>query len=102
MGMLVGERIGADRAGLPRSIVLAASPTAVYALGRHRSGSFMGWKKLQPLLKIDRTRLEVRHKRHLSYREIDLVDSTTGATLKVEAQNIGNLGAKKFLDSVAP
>lgn len=97
MGMVVGERVAATKAGLPLSIVLAASPTAVYALGRHRTGPFMGWKKLSPLLKIDRTHLEIRHRRHFSYREIDLIDTTTGAKLRVEAQDIGNLGIKKFL-----
>ncbi|HEY5980034.1 MAG TPA: hypothetical protein VIT41_10410 [Microlunatus sp.] len=56
MGMVVGERMAATKAGLPLSIVLAASPTAVYAL-----------------------------------------DTTTGAKLRVEAQNVGNLGIKKFL-----
>ena len=97
LGMVVGERIGAQRAGMPPSIVLAVSATAVYALGRPRSGLFGGWDKLTPLLKIDRQHLEVRHRRRLSYRRIDLIDTTTGAAFSVEAQNIGNLGITKFL-----
>lgn len=97
LGMIVGEQIGAARVGMPPSVVLAVSPTTVYALGRRRTGMFMGWSTLDPLLKIDRRHLEVRSRRRISHREIVLVDTTTGSEFRVEAQNIGNLGAKRFL-----
>jgi len=75
--------------------VLAATPTVIYALAGivrtvHGLEDAVAAAQDRPDAPRDPTR------RHFSYREIDVVDITTGTKLSVEAQNIG-LGINKFL-----
>jgi hypothetical protein len=100
LGYLAGQRRAADQAGMPGTLVLAASPSTVYALGRARLGLVGGWRDLTPLVKIERRHLRVEHRLRGVVMQIDLTDTTTGSTLKVEARLLGNLGVTDFLENL--
>ncbi len=84
----------------PCTLLPAASPTSVYALGRDRLGVVGGWRNLTPLLKIERRHLRVAHRLRGVVMQIDLTDTTTGSTFEVEARPMGNLGVTEFLQNL--
>jgi hypothetical protein len=99
LGYLAGERVAADQAGTPGTLVLAVSPSTLYVLGRHRLGLVGGWRTLTPLAKIDRRHLLVEHRRRGLVKQIDFTDTTTGSKLEVEARLLGNLGVTDRLQN---
>ncbi|MET0813118.1 MAG: hypothetical protein ABWY03_08690 [Microbacterium sp.] len=96
-GAAIGQRINASAKGVYPTYVLAVSATKLYILGRHKSGSVGGWKKVEPVTQIDRSNLTVARKRHGTTSVIELTDTSTGTTLEFEPQHIGGLGLKGLL-----
>ncbi|OZE37637.1 MULTISPECIES: hypothetical protein [unclassified Rhodococcus (in: high G+C Gram-positive bacteria)] len=99
-GLMVGRGSAARRQKMPPSVVLAVSETTLYALGRRRSGLFGSWRHQQLLVKIARTHLEITHRQRGTVLHITLADKTSGIALDVEAALVGNLGIRKFLDTI--
>ncbi|MET0296304.1 MAG: hypothetical protein ABWY55_09420 [Microbacterium sp.] len=99
-GAAIGQRINASSKGVYPTYVLAVSATKLYVLGRHKSGSVGGWKKLEPVAQIDRTNLAVARQRHGTVSALELTDTSTGSTLEFEPQHIGGLGLKDLLASL--
>ncbi|KQQ94183.1 hypothetical protein ASF62_08570 [Leifsonia sp. Leaf325] len=95
-GMLAQRANSASKGSYP-SIVLAASATRLYVLGRTSTGLVGGWKHLHPVTYIERANLAVERHQRGTVRVIGLTDTTTGTTLEFEAQNIGGLGLKDLL-----
>ncbi|MET1016563.1 MAG: hypothetical protein ABWX76_07075 [Leifsonia flava] len=95
-GMLAQRANSASKGSYP-SIVLAASATRLYVLGRTSTGLVGGWKNLHPVTYIERSNLAVERHQRGTVRVIGLTDTTTGTTLEFEAQNIGGLGLKDLL-----
>ncbi|MFJ2535433.1 hypothetical protein [Microbacterium maritypicum] len=98
-GMLAQRAHSASMGSYP-SIVLAVSPTKLYVLGRRRTGLVGGWKDLALVAHIDRADLTVHTRHSGTVRVIELTDDTTGNVLEFEAQNIGGLGLKEFLNEL--
>ncbi|MCT9821385.1 hypothetical protein N3K63_13960 [Microbacterium sp. W1N] len=96
-GAAIGQRVNASLKGVYPTYVLAVSATTLYLLGRQKSGSVGGWKKLEPITQIDRSNLAVARKRHGTVSTLELTDTSTGATLEFEPKRIGNLGLKDLL-----
>jgi hypothetical protein len=96
-GAMVAQRTASAAQHSYPSIVLALSPTRLYVLGRKSTGLVGGWKHLHPVAYIERSNLSVSHDRHGTVRVIGLTDTTTGATLEFDVQNIGDLGIKELL-----
>ncbi|MET0715420.1 MAG: hypothetical protein ABWY57_10955 [Mycetocola sp.] len=101
VGGLIGQRVASASKGSYPSIVLAASPKKLHILGRERTGVVGGWKNLHPVAYIERNNLDVKDHHHGTVHVIELTDTTTGTTLEFEQQNIGNLGLKDLLKSLA-
>lgn len=99
-GGAIGQRISASAKGVFPSYVLAVSPTKLYILGRHKSGTVGGWKKVELVTHIDRSNVVVAHKRHGASSALELTDSSTGTILEFEPQRIGSLGLKDLLASL--
>lgn len=99
-GAMVSQRANSASKGSYPSIVLAASTTRLYVLGRSTTGLVGGWKHLHPVAHIDRSNLAVAHHHSGPVRVIELTDTTTGTKLEFEAQNIGGLGLKDLLASL--
>jgi hypothetical protein len=95
-GMLAQRAHSASHGSYP-SIVLALTPTRLHVLGRSSTGVVGGWKNLHPVAYIERGNLTVSRRHSGTVRVIELTDSTTGATLEFEAQNIGGLGLNDLL-----
>ncbi|TFV94862.1 hypothetical protein [Orlajensenia leifsoniae] len=96
-GGMLGQRVNASSKGSYPSIVLAASATRLYVLGRTRTGLVGGWKNLHPVTFIERSNLAVDRHQRGTVRVIKLTDTTTDTTIEFEAQNIGGLGLKDLL-----
>lgn len=96
-GGMLGQRANAASRGSFPSIVLALSPTRLHVLGRKSTGLVGGWKNLRPVAYIDRDQLAVQQRQRGTVRVVELSDTSTGATLEFEAQNVGGLGLKELL-----
>lgn len=99
-GGILGQRFASASHGSYPSIVLAASATRLYVLGRTRTGLVGGWKELHPVAHIERANLSIAHHQSGTVRVLELTDTTTGTTLEFEAQNIGGLGLKELLTAL--
>lgn len=96
-GGMIGQRVNAASRGSYPSVVLALSPTRLHVLGRRSTGLVGGWKQLHPVAYIDRDNLSVKRRQRGTVRVIEFVDTSTGAALEFEAQNVGGLGLKELL-----
>lgn len=96
-GGMIGQRVNAASRGSFPSVVLALSASTLYVLGRDRDGLVGGWKHLHPVAHIDRSDLEVQHRRHAAVHIVELTDRRSGATLEFEARHVGGLGLKGLL-----
>ena len=96
-GYLAANAVNQSASGLPPSIVLAVSPTTVYALGRPTAAPFRHWDDLTPLTQFDRSTLRVEHHHAGPIVEIHLSDTASSKSLSVEAKPIGNLGVTNVL-----
>lgn len=99
-GSMIGERVNAASRGSYPSIVLALSPTRLHVLGRRSTGLVGGWKELHPVAYIERDNLSVERRRRGTVRIVELTDTSTGAALEVEAQNVGGLGLDALLEQL--
>lgn len=99
-GGMLGQRVNSAAKGSFPSIVLAASATRLYVLGRTRTGLVGGWKNLHPVTFIERSNLAVKRHQRGTVRVIELTDTTTGTTIEFEALNIGGLGLKDLLAEI--
>ena len=102
VGGMVGGSIFSNLKDVPKSIVLAVSPTTVYVLGRDTQALVGHWDILEPMLKFDRARLLVEVKQTLATLNITLVDTEHDATLELEAKRMGTLGVKGLLELLTP
>lgn len=98
-GMLAQRANAASRGSYP-SLVLALSPTRLYVLGRRSTGLVGGWKKLNQVSTIARANLRIERRPRGTVTVLSLTDTTSGAVLEVEAQNVGGLGLKDLVSSV--
>ena len=98
VGGMVGGKIFSNLKEVPRSIVLAVSPTTVYVLGRDTQALVGHWDILQPMLKFDRAHVHVEVVQTLATLNITLVDTEHGATLELEAKRMGTLGVKALIE----
>jgi hypothetical protein len=98
-GGMIGQRLSSAAHGSYPSIVLAASNSKLYVLGRDSTGLVGGWKHLHPVTHIDRDDLEVKRRHHGAVPVLELTDTTTGTTLEFEPQAIGGLGLKDLLST---
>lgn len=97
LGTAVGGKLFANLKDLPASIVLAVSPTAVYALGRPSIAVVGHWDDLTPMVKFDRRTLEVETHQHTVTLDITLRDTEHDVSLPLEAKRVGSLDAKAFV-----
>ena len=102
VGGMVGGSIFSNLKDVPKSIVLAVSPSTVYVLGRDTQALVGHWDILEPMLKFDRAHLLVEVKQTLATLNITLVDTEHDATLELEAKRMGTLGVKGLLELLAP
>ena len=98
LGSVAGGKLFADAKDMPSSIVLAVSPTAVYALGRNKTGPFGGWDHLTPMVKFDRDHLDVAVHQRAVTLEITLTDTEHDVTLDLEAKRAGTLDVRALLE----
>ena len=96
-GSMLAQRAHSASHGSYPSIVLAASASRVYILGRRFTGLVGGWKDLELVAHIDRSVLDVNTRHSGTVRVIELTDTTTGKTLEFEAQTVGGLGLNDLL-----
>ena len=99
LGSAVGGKLFANLKDMPASIVLAISPTAVYALGRSSSAPWGGhWDDLVPMVRFDRDKLHVDAHQTAMTLEITLTDTEHDVSLELEAKRLGNLDAKAIVE----
>jgi hypothetical protein len=97
-GSAVGGRIFTNLKELPPSIVLAVSETAVYTLGRQKSGLVGGWDRLTKMVKFDRRTLRTEVHQHAATLDITLTDTEHDVSVELEAKRLGNLGVKAVVE----
>ena len=102
---MAGERFNNLVSGSDPSIVLAASATTLYILGRDSTGVAGHWNDLRLVTRIPRRTLRIKRHQQGPVLAIDLTDTTSGATFSFEARLVGNLGVRALLadlDGPAP
>lgn len=97
-GSAVGGRIFTNLKELPPTIVLAVSDTAVYTLGRNRSGLVGGWDELTKMVRFERRTLRTEVNQHVATLDITLTDTEHDVSVQLEAKRLGNLGVKAVVE----
>ncbi len=97
LGSVAGGKVFGNLKELPRSFVLAVSPTTVYTFGRDTQALVGHWDEMVKMVKFDRSTLEVKVHQKLATLEITLHDTVHDASLELEAKRLGNLGVKELI-----
>ena len=97
LGGMAGGKIFGNLKELPRSFVLAVSPTTLYTFGRDSQAEFGHWDQMVKMVKFDRSTLLVSVHQKLATLEITLTDTVHDASLELEAKRLGNLGVKELV-----
>lgn len=98
LGTVMGGTLFANLKDMPASIVLAVSPTAIYALGRPSMALMGHWDNLTPMVRFDRRTLNVEVNQHAVTLDITLTDTEHDVGLPLEAKRMGSLGAKALIE----
>ena len=97
LGGMAGGKVFGNLKELPRSFVLAVSPTTVYTFGRDTQALVGHWDEMVKMVKFDRSTLLVSVHQKLATLEITLTDTEHNASLELEAKRLGNLGVKGLI-----
>ncbi len=97
VGGMAGGKVFGNLKELPRSFVLAVSPTTVYTFGRDTQALVGHWNEMVKMVKFDRSTLLVSVHQKLATLEITLTDTVHNASLELEAKRLGNLGVKELI-----
>lgn len=95
-GMVAGEALEAKHRNLPMEVCLAVTPTTLYVLGFHTK-DVVGYR-LEPIAKIDRSRLGISVHQRLTVRTVELEDLDSKAMFKLELSRIDLHHGKTILD----
>ena len=102
VGSVAGGKVFSNLKGLPPSIVLAISDTALYTLGRQKMGLVGGWNTLSKMVRFERSTLRTEVRQRVATFEITLTDTEHDVSLELEAKRLGNLGIKTITELLAP
>jgi hypothetical protein len=96
-GGMLGQRTNAASRGSFRPSCPPSPPPASTSWGGSRPESSEAGRTCIPVAYIDRDQFAVQQHRRGTVRVVEFADTSAGATVEFEAQNIGGLGLKELI-----
>lgn len=88
-GVAVGSLAAGASTHLPPKVILAATPTKLYALATPVGRGHLFAKNLEVLSTMDRSQLTITLKKRVATRTAEIEDESTGEVLKLEGVKFG-------------